>query len=338
MIAACFVVFIHVPFPDYLGQAVDCIARFAVPFFFAVSGYYSYGIGPGKIKKRVVRLLKLHLVTAILCLVTGSTILYFSGGTGVSVLAYLGDAALPSLYQLTQWMVLQINPYGGQLWYLSSLLLCYLLLWGYAAFWEGERQDNRPMYYASICLLAGCLTISNLLRVDDVVLPYRTYTNGWLTGIPMFALGIFLHEQEERLVAKFALTSRRLCLIMAGGFLLSLIQGFGGFETNLPMGIFLVVPALLLFLVRNPGLPVRSRPVQKFISRFGVVSTVVYILHYPIMELYNAFLQGRVYGLVTTKEDTLRPVIVLAMTLLVSFLWERVDWLMKRKHEKTPTA
>ena len=41
-LACIFVVFIHVKFPGDFGQAVQAIARFAVPFFFMVSGYYYF--------------------------------------------------------------------------------------------------------------------------------------------------------------------------------------------------------------------------------------------------------------------------------------------------------
>ena len=48
LIISFFVVFHHVPFPGIKGEVVKCIARCTVPFFFAVSGYFSYGIGSGK--------------------------------------------------------------------------------------------------------------------------------------------------------------------------------------------------------------------------------------------------------------------------------------------------
>lgn len=41
-VAACFVVFIHVGFPGETGQIIKVIARFAVPFFFMISGYFCY--------------------------------------------------------------------------------------------------------------------------------------------------------------------------------------------------------------------------------------------------------------------------------------------------------
>uniref|UniRef100_UPI003FA49461 acyltransferase family protein n=1 Tax=Enterocloster clostridioformis TaxID=1531 RepID=UPI003FA49461 len=39
--AACIaVVLIHYNFPGYLGIIIKTLSRFAVPFFFGVSGYY----------------------------------------------------------------------------------------------------------------------------------------------------------------------------------------------------------------------------------------------------------------------------------------------------------
>ena len=45
------VLFIHVKFYDKLGTVVETVARFAVPFFFLVSGFHSYEITCDKIKK-----------------------------------------------------------------------------------------------------------------------------------------------------------------------------------------------------------------------------------------------------------------------------------------------
>ena len=44
LFAAYMVVFIHVMFQGEFGVLVDALARFAVPLFFWVSGFFSYGI------------------------------------------------------------------------------------------------------------------------------------------------------------------------------------------------------------------------------------------------------------------------------------------------------
>lgn len=42
-VAALFVLLLHVPFPGDVGGTVRMFARWAVPFFFMVSGYFTYG-------------------------------------------------------------------------------------------------------------------------------------------------------------------------------------------------------------------------------------------------------------------------------------------------------
>ena len=53
LFASYMVVFIHVVFSGHIGVALEMLARFAVPFFFLVSGFYSYKISPHKIKNRM---------------------------------------------------------------------------------------------------------------------------------------------------------------------------------------------------------------------------------------------------------------------------------------------
>ena len=68
-IAAMAVIVIHTRFPGKAGEAIDAIARFAVPFFFALSGRYLLKADEetaADIRKRTGRSLKkLLIVTGI---------------------------------------------------------------------------------------------------------------------------------------------------------------------------------------------------------------------------------------------------------------------------------
>lgn len=59
ILAAVFVVFLHVPFPGTVGKTVNCLARLAVPLFFAISGWFSYGAEGRKLLRRMGRILLL---------------------------------------------------------------------------------------------------------------------------------------------------------------------------------------------------------------------------------------------------------------------------------------
>lgn len=58
--AALFVLLLHVPFPGDVGGTVRMFARWAVPFFFMVSGYFTYGAvqrqDAGRLLRRMRRL------------------------------------------------------------------------------------------------------------------------------------------------------------------------------------------------------------------------------------------------------------------------------------------
>ena len=41
-VAAYFVILLHIRFPGRTGEILNVLARFAVPFFFMVSGYFCY--------------------------------------------------------------------------------------------------------------------------------------------------------------------------------------------------------------------------------------------------------------------------------------------------------
>ena len=71
LMASFFVVFIHVKFPEPAGSLATALARFAVPLFFAVSGYFSFGTKPGKLGKRLFHVGKLYLLAGFLGAVLG---------------------------------------------------------------------------------------------------------------------------------------------------------------------------------------------------------------------------------------------------------------------------
>ncbi|VPF76639.1 transmembrane protein [Streptococcus pneumoniae] len=61
-VLACFsVVAIHIWLPGKIGAFYQIIARFAVPMFFLISGFYSYNISKNKIQNRIKKIFRLIL-------------------------------------------------------------------------------------------------------------------------------------------------------------------------------------------------------------------------------------------------------------------------------------
>ncbi|MBQ9116765.1 MAG: acyltransferase family protein [Clostridia bacterium] len=65
LFASYMVVFIHIPFAGQMGIVMPTLARFAVPFFFLISGYFSYQISPEKIVKRIKNILTLYVFATV---------------------------------------------------------------------------------------------------------------------------------------------------------------------------------------------------------------------------------------------------------------------------------
>ncbi len=312
LLAAALVVFLHVPFPGKTGEIVSCLARLAVPFFFALSGFYSLGADGGTLKKRLLRLLRLNLSATALYAFWGCFKAVYWGGTVTGHLLGMFPDAGP-LWRL---LVLHVNPFAGHLWYLTALMCCDFVLWLWVRFGKGRG------YGCLYGLGAGLLVVFFLL---STVLPgkvhYYYYRNGFLLGLPVFLLGLFLREYGRHCRLK----GRQLLLAALAGVILSLTQTrlFG--PTELPVGALMAVAALLLWLKEHPWLPCpRMAALAGYLGR---VSTAVYVMHLLVLEAWEMTLQPRL----GEAEPWLRPIAVLGLSLAAAALWTWVGQSAGRK-------
>lgn len=114
LIAAVNVCLIHFGFKGRFGLIVNAITRFAVPFFFIISGYYSYG-KPEKNKYKIFNLIKLALLNELL-----SFLFYYQKFSLSLVSRYISIKSL---------VCLGLGFYGssGVGWFIYSLILCYVV-------------------------------------------------------------------------------------------------------------------------------------------------------------------------------------------------------------------
>lgn len=319
LIAAVFVILIHVPLPGKLGGFTRCLARFAVPMFFAISGWFSCRADCEKLAGRIKHIFKLNVAATLLYAVWGCcrAVCY-----GDSAAAYL--RASLNTASLMKWLLLQQNPFAGHLWYLTAIFLCYLVLWAYVRFSDEKKVNYQPLYIVGACLLPVCLACGELAAAVDVEIPYVLYRNAWFLGLPMFAMGIFLREYQERIVGKFHLTTARLTVLIFAGVLISVMQWWGVGIGELPIGMVLAVPALLLLMAAHPNIAGRSRMLARIVSSFGSLSTTIYVVHLMLSEIY-AMLSWRFDQTLTAAEQEIWAAIaVICGSLAVSVLWEGI--------------
>lgn len=309
--AACFVVFLHIPFPGSFGALVKCLSRFAVPLFFAVSGWFSHGAAPKKLLRRLKHILLLELTGDGLYIAWRCIREILSG----EVLLWSLLNQIPDLQDLKLWLLFNVDPFGGHLWYLSATALCYILLWLYLSL-GNEKKTCLPLYVLGGVLLGVCLAMGEFSPVTGLHVDYRVYRSGIFLGVPMFLMGMFLREHR---------LSLRGWPMVAAGIPLCILewQCFGG--SDLYIGSVLTAAGILLLADRYPALPCCRYSLS---ASFGPVSTTVYLIHLLLQELYDFFLLENMTSL-GAAEPWLRPLLILSASMVPGFLWLRIKRIKK---------
>lgn len=319
LMAAVLVVFIHCQFPGAFGACMNCLARVGVPFFFMVSGYFAYGAGAPVIGRRVVSAAKLNLAATGLFVLWGMYKTHFIDYGQVG--KWLADNL--SAQSLSKWLVVNVNPFAGHLWYLAALLciLCGMYLYER---WQDGNRNYQPLYRLGAALGAVQILLDSTAKIVGFDMPYMFCRNGLVWGFPMFCLGLFVREYQDKITEVYRLTKGRLLLLVAAGAGLSLLQWFGSGPAEMPVGTYVEVTALLLFLISAPQISGSRKWLAAMIGKFGSLSTYVYVTHLFWRDLYEAFLRDPLLGALNgngAAEAWLYPAAVVLLTLATGVLW-----------------
>jgi len=317
MVAMFFVVCIHFPFPGKFGATVSALARFAVPMFFAISGYFSFHARADKIAKRFWHLVKLNGLAILICLFRVMAQAVYNGGS----VWESWRTIIPSVGTLGRWFFLHVNPFGGQFWYLTAVAFCYAILWVYVSFFGKDHIDYRPLYIVGTALLAIEFVIADVVRLYIENIPVYCFRNGWFLGLPMFCMGLFLHEHQQRIFENFRLNTRKILFIFLGATFLLIIQWQGYGDRELPLGAILQSAMLLLLVQKYPVLSKNSAWLKQVISTFGFLSFSVFMLHMDYTYLYHIYFSPFVRKIIGVQlEEWLTPVIIYAATLAMGIV------------------
>lgn len=303
LIAACFVVFIHVPFPGSTGEFVLCLSRFAVPMFFAISGWYCYQASRKTLFSRMCRVLVLEAIgIAILLLWSAVAAVY----TGQPVLkAILPDLPEPGFVNLLLWLE---DPFASHLWYLSASVFCY----GVFLIFNCSR-NKRPrifLYCLGLFLLCANLAMDEFSGYTGCTVFFKLPRSGVFLGLPIFLMGLFLREHRDLLLSRFRTCHLFLLLFCSMGLTLGEWRVLG--SHGLYVGLLPFLSALLLLTSRFPGVPPKA---EQLAQLCGPVSTWVYLVHLTVRDVYLGFVQWRAELYLGSSEPWLRPWIILALSL-----------------------
>lgn len=288
LFAAYCVIFIHVnskvPTPketSFLLSSILATVRFAVPFFFIVSGYFSYRIDAAKIKKR----LKTTGITLIV-----ASLVYFLCNCFIqkcilhlSLKKYL--AATFTYKSLADFVFLENNPFAAHLWYVAAIFVIYLALYLFTAL---QKNPQKPRYRTLYICAAALFVLFNFVNFNLVAinhgLSYISYRNGMIFGFPFFTLGLFLNQYRKRIATRLNPTTLKLIIAIAVCILLSGVQVKAyGKPTECPP--LIGVAAALIFILCNRA-PIPTKLSKLPIFQKGLIDKLylhIYLWHLAVL-------------------------------------------------------
>ncbi len=310
-IACFFVVFMHCEFPGRLGMAVQTVSRFSVPFFFMVSGYFSYTEKKYDGWRKIRHIGQITLFASLFYIIVAIVKYYVYG---MSLAFSLQDVGIWLLFNKPI-----IIP--GQLWFLYALLYDYVL---YAIVVRLRLQ--KVAYYMIPLLFIAYIIMAQGAYLCGIKLP-NFYRNFLIEGFLFFMLGNWLHRNEEK--ATNLLNDRTLCYLVAVSTILCLVERYF-MGRDFGVNLFTFPQVVFIFIL---GIKNISKFATNLVTKIGAkLSMYVYILH---MFVWKEVVD-KAYKLFHTSDNCaamyFKPIFVLLLTLLISYIVVLVnEWFRRKK-------
>ena len=325
IIAAFFVVGIHVHFPGDFGRGFIAVARFAVPFFFMVSGFFScYD------DKTVLNAKYKRKISHVTVLFLGGTMLYFLFNLAVSVVNsdvknYLSE--LLTVENFIGFLLFNHTCVSDFLWFLPALIYVY------AVFFIFEKKGiTKKMYFlVPLLFIAGVLLRELPEFIDEMPSLFSNayLCRNWLfVGLPFFMTGHYIRNNEEQLTTKFSDIS--LILIMLISTAEAVVADMLHVQKALYIGTFFAVTALFIFALKKEG----KVKADKLAFLGAEYSLYVYILHIMVKNVFEKLFSMNIFASVGEVMLPVMPVVVFAVTLVVSAVYIYFKLIIKSRGEK----
>lgn len=293
--AFCGVVALHVVTPDgVFSTALNVLARFAVPFFFSLAGFFSHNISSRKLISRIVGTLKLCTIGVVLYGLT--TLLSVTP----SIDEFIDIDGISKI--VGSFIVWNSYPTAYPLWFLFALLYVYC----FALAAMKMKASPRDMLCLGVGLFVARFSLSELTQSID---PLGCEMRSWLFfGIPFFALGLFLRSHS--MVLRKIKISQGLCLILIGCLLSFLECSVFGLQ-EVYLGTISIVVGCYIVCIKHPMTSLHSSRLTLALGG-GKACLIAYLLHYAIIAGFTKALDSM--GL---SVEGLMPELILMLAVII---------------------
>ncbi len=286
-IAAIFVVFIHCRFPGVFGDCVVAIARFAVPLFFMVSGYFLYNDSREKmnasIPRKVKKLLIIALVSGFVYFFIKYAEDFFLSGFKMTIIDFLKETV--TVEAIVQFVFMNQPLYNLARWFLFALIFCYVFVYILNNMKVSFKITTRlsvvlfiilfliqffeSTYEEEICIRLFFADV----RVLDIFI-----IRAW----PWFVFGMICRQ----FVSKISKFSANTCIItLVVGIVLTLIQSLLGSNPSVYIGTVFIVIGGFFLCIRG-----ENKQFSSYVVHVGRdLSLYVYLVHGAVISVASLF-------------------------------------------------
>lgn len=318
LLASYMVVFLHIPFVFSWSIGIDAVARFAVPLFFMVSGYFSYQKDAKTILRKAKHIFLMFAVffsiyfiydCALYCLVNHKTI-------GDFISLHFMQNNIVSL------VILYNVQIGAHLWFLVALIYCYILY--YIFIKVGVPQKVR--FFIAFVLLILHLILGELLLVCHVKINIFYVRNFLLFAYPFFMMGIFIRKNEKILSN---ISSIVLLAFILLGNIEAIASAFCFGKNEIYIGTVVAVFCLFVFIVKKKHLRY-----GKIINRLCDCSMYIYLLHPMVNGIILCGFNNFGIPLDTSLMRNLYPLEICLITTICALIVDQVKLMISAKLKK----
>ena len=265
LMASYVVVFIHFKFSGLTGDIVDALARFAVPVFFMVSGYFAYNNSTEKLISKMKNIIKIYFWGAVIYIgFYGVLSLYDVGIKGAMwyCISYFNPVFI------VKFIVFNVPRSSEHLWFLVALIYVYGLHY-FIAKWKIKESIY---LWIGVVLLAIHLLLGVGLSSIGIVIPICVIRNFLFMGYPFYCIGMLIRKNEGLIHKKF--TYRRAMILILIGVIETVISYFICGGNELYIGSVLVAVALLIISLKTKDIQINEK-----IIKLSQTSTGIYLIH-----------------------------------------------------------
>ena len=294
-IACICVIFMHCEFPGMLGRNVQCVSRFAVPFFFMVAGYYCYKEinlqNDEKLKRAFKKIKNIGiLIAAAIVIYTAFAIVM----DGIPEITY---------YNIRNFILFNyLSIIASPMWFLFALLYDYIL---YAVV---DRFNLHKLAYISIpVLVIVYICLAQVSYLYGLTIEKMFYRNFLIEGFCFFMMGNYIHRYQNRIKTN---NKVMIITIIICSLLCFAERDFMGRDFGVNIVTFPQVIAMFLFAVKNPK-KFKGNLIQKVGTN---LSKYVYLFH-PAVWYTMEMVYRRIGIYKNLTALYIMPIIVLILTM-----------------------